>query len=555
MGDSRNTEAAIEGPGRVIRNLFLAGVAVMGLAGCGQSAPSRPACPPGKVCLQYGNTSEPQTLDPHLSTGTWEDRIQSDILVGLTQSDPAGKPIPGMATSWDISPDGLVWTFHLRDAKWSDGVPVTADDFVFSFRRLLDPKTASEYASVFFLVKGAQAVNAGKAPPETLGVSAPDARTVRIELTHPAPYLVELAKHHTMYPVPKHVVERWGEAWIKPEHFVGNGAYVLKEVRLGNYVRSVKNPLFWDAGKVCVDEVYYYPTTDSISAERRVARGELDLNTDMQSNRIAFLRTKMPAYVRTNTYLGVVYLAFNTNPKSGYPPFRDKRVRQALAMAVDSDFIAYKLLRGGQTPAHTYTPPGLANYGAGAQPAHWAAWPLAKRQAEARRLLAEAGYGPGHPLKLEIKHRNTQDPMLYMPAVQADWKEIGVQATLAQQETQIAYADYRARAFQVADASWVADYNDATSFLDMQRSFYGPQNYGDYNNPEYDRLMALADNEPDVIKRAALMAKAEHIMLEDAPVAPVYYLVNKNLVRPEITGWVNNLLDHHRTRWLCMKAK
>ena len=148
----------------MIRNLFLAGVAVMGLAGCGQSAPSRPACPPGKVCLQYGNTSEPQTLDPHLSTGTWEDRIQSDILVGLTQSDPAGKPIPGMATSWDISPDGLVWTFHLRDAKWSDGVPVTADDFVFSFRRLLDPKTASEYASVFFLVKGAQGVGEGIDP-------------------------------------------------------------------------------------------------------------------------------------------------------------------------------------------------------------------------------------------------------------------------------------------------------------------------------------------------------------------------------------------------------
>jgi oligopeptide transport system substrate-binding protein len=251
----------------------------------------------------------------------------------------------------------------------------------------------------------------------------------------------------------------------------------------------------------------------------------------------------------------VVYLAFNTNPRSGYPPLRDKRVRQALAMAIDSDFIAYKLLRGGQTPAHTYTPPGVANYGAGAQPAHWATWPLARRQAEARRLLAEAGYGPGHPLKLEIKHRNSLDPMLFMPAVQSDWKEIGVQATLAQEESQIAYADYRSRAFQVADASWVADYNDATSFLDMQRSFYGPQNYGDYNNPEYDRLMAQADSEPDVAKRAAFMAKAEHIMLEDAPVAPIYYLVNKNLVNPGITGWVDNLLDHHRTRWLCMKPR
>ena len=538
----------------MIRNLFFAGLATLGLAACGQSAPARPPCAVGKVCLQYGNTSEPLTLDPHLSTGTWEDRIQSDLLVGLSQSDPEGKPIPGMARSWDISPDGLTWIFHLRDAVWSDGVPVTADDFVFSFRRLLDPKTASEYASVFFLVKGAKAVNEGTAKPETLGVTALDAHTLRVELNHPAPYLIELAKHHTMYPVPRHVVERWGEDWTKPEHFVGNGAYVLKEYRLGNYVRSAKNPRFWDADKVCIDEVYYYPTNDSISAERRVARGELDVNTDIQSNRIAFLRTKMPGYVRTNTYLGVVYLAFNTNGKSGYATLRDRRVRQALAMAIDKDFNASKLLRGGQLPATTFTPPGVANY-SGAQPAHWAAWPLARRQAEARRLLAEAGYGPKHPLKLEIKHRNTPDPMLFMPAVQADWKEIGVEAALAQEETQIAYADYRSRAFQVADASWVADYNDPTSFLDLQRSFYGPQNYGDYNNPEYDRLMALADQEPDVARRAAYMARAEHMMLEDAPVAPVYFLVNKNLVRPQITGWVNNLLDHHRTRWLCMKPR
>lgn len=536
----------------MIRNLFLASLAAAALAACGQSGPSRPPCPAGKVCLQYGNGSEPLTLDPHLSTGTWEDRIQSDILVGLSQSDPEGKPIPGMAERWDISPDGLTWTFHLRQAQWSDGVPVTADDFVYSFRRLLDPKTASEYASVFYLVKGAQAVNEGKAPLETLGVTALDARTLRVELNNPAPYLIELAKHHTMYPVPRHVIERWGADWIKPGHFVGNGPYMLTEYRLGNYVKVVKNPRFWDADKVCIDEVYYYPTNDAISAERRVARGELDLNTDIQSNRIAFLRETMPGYVRTNTYLGVAYLAFNNNPKTGYPPFRDRRVRQALAMSIDRDFIATKLLRGGQLPATTFTPPGVANY-AGAQPAYWTAWPLARRQAEARRLLAQAGYGPGHPLKLEIKHRNTPDPMLFMPAVQADWKDIGVEATLAQEETQIAYADYRARAFQVADAAWIADYNDPTSFLDLQRSFYGPQNYGDYNNPEYDSLMARADQEPDPVKRAAFIARAEHIMLEDAPVAPIFFYVNKNLVRPEITGWVDNLLDHHRTRWLCLK--
>lgn len=554
MGDSRNAAAAIERLTGVIRNLFLVSVAVLGLAACGASAPSRPDCAAGKVCLQYGNTSDPLTLDPHLSTGTWEDRIQSDLFIGLSQSDPAGKPIPGMAERWDISPDGLTWTFHLRQALWSDGAPVTADDFVYSFRRLLDPATKSEYASVFFLVKGAKAVNEGKAPIETLGVTALDARTLRVELTHPAPYLIELAKHHTMYPVPKHVVERWGKDWIKPEHFVGNGPFVMKTWRLGDYVKVVRNPRFWDAATVCVDEIYYYPTTDAISAERRVARSELDLNTDIQSNRIAYLRGKMPGYVRTHTWLGVAYLAFNTNAKAGYAPFRDKRVRQALAMSIDREFITGKLLRGGQLPAWTFVPPGVAN-SQPAEPPFWAAWTFERRQAEARKLLAQAGYGPGHPLKLEITHRNTPDPMQFMPAIQADWKLIGVEVTLAQEEGQIAYADYRARNFQVADAAWIADYNDPTSFLDLQRSYYGPQNYGDYNNPEYDALLARADNEPNVAVRAALIAKAEHMMLEDAPVAPVYFYVNKNLVSPGITGWVDNLLDHHRARWLCMKPR
>ncbi len=536
----------------MIRNLFLAGLAALTLAACGQSGPARPPCPEGKVCLHYGNTNDPSTLDPHLSTGTWEDRIQSDMLIGLTQSAANGDVIPGMAERWEVSSDGLTWTFHLRQANWSDGVPVTADDFVYSFRRLLDPKTGSEYASVFYLVKGAKAVNEGSAPLETLGVTALDPHTLRIELNHPAPYLIELARHHTMYPVPRHVVEKWGKDWIKPEHFVGNGPYRLTAFRLGDYVKVVKNERFWDASTVCVDEVYYYPTNDGISAERRVFRGELDLNADIQSNRIGFLRQRNPDYVRTNVWVGVAYVAFNQNPKSDFKAFRDRRVRQALAMSIDRDFIANKLLRGGQLPAWTFVPPGVANY-PGAELPYWAKWPLAKRQTEARRLLAEAGYGPKRPLRFEIKHRNSADPMLFMPAVQADWKEIGVLATLAQQEGQIAYADYRARAFQVADAAWIADYNDPTSFLDLQRSYYGPQNYGDYNSPEFDRLMALADHEPDVAKRAAYIATAEHLMLEDAPVAPIYYYVNKNLVSPRITGWVDNLVDHHRTRWLCVK--
>lgn len=536
-------------PGR--GKTLLAGLAAfsllaLALAGCTQKA-SRPPCPAGQVCLQMGNGSEPASLDPHKITGTWEDRIVSDLMVGLTTDDKDGKSVPGMAERWTTSPDGKTWTFYLRDAVWSDGVPVTADDFVFALQRIMDPKTASEYASLLYFIRNAQPVNEGKAAKDALGVRALSPKVLEITLEHPAPYLPELAKHQTMLPVPKHVVEKWGDAWSQPAHYVSNGPYLLKSWSLGDHVAAVKNPRFYDAKNVCVDQVNYYPTNDAIGAERRVRRGELDANADIQSNRIAFLRERMPDYVHTYTYLGVAYLAFN----SAVPAFKDKRVRMALDMAIDREFITGKLLRGGQKPAYTFVPPGVANYTQAAAPA-WAAWPLAKRQAEARRLLAAAGYGPNNPLKIEIKHRNTPDPMLFMPAVQADWKEVGVETALVQNETQIAYAAYRSRDFQVADAAWIADYNDAMSFLYLQQSSTGSQNYGDYKNPIFDDLLARADNEPDAKVRAAYLAQAEKIMLDDAAVAPVFFYVNKNLVSPKITGWADNIVDHHRTRYLCV---
>jgi oligopeptide transport system substrate-binding protein len=504
------------------------------------------------MCLELGNTNDPVSLDPHKTQGTWESRITGDMLMGLTQDDPAGKAVPGMATHWDVSADGKVWTFHLRDAKWSDGVAVTADDFVFALRRIMDPKTASAYASLLYIIENAQAVNEGTRPLAALGVRAIDAKTLEIRLSHPAPFLPELAKHNTMYPVPKHVVEKWGDDWSKPEHFVGNGAFMLKSWKLGDRVVAVKNPLFYEASTVCFDQVSYYPTTDSSSAQKRVKTGELDANTDVASNKIALLRQpgQMPDYVRVNTYLGTTYLAFNNN----VPALKDKRVRQALSMAIDRDFIAQKLLRGGQKPAYSFVPPGVANY---PQPAtaYWGQWPLAKRQAQAKALLAAAGYGPDRPLTITIKHRNSADPMLFMPAIQADWKQIGVNARLEQNEGQIAYQSYRLRDFQVADAAWIADYNDAMSFLYLQQSATGAQNYGDYNNPQYDALLKAADNEVDGLKRAEILRKAEAIMLDDAPIAPIYFYVNKNLVSPQITGWVDNIVDWHRSRYLCRKPK
>ena len=535
---------------RLAAAIVLTGLTLLG--SCGQSKAVRAPCPAGQLCFDFGNGAEPISLDPHKMTGTWENRIADDMLIGLTEDDPSGRPVPGMAKSWSTSADGKVWTFHLRDANWSDGVPVTADDFVFSFRRILNPATGSEYASLLYFIKNAEAVNSGKVPLTALGVRAIDPHTLEMTLVHPAPYLLELAKHQTMLPVPKHVVEKWGDAWSRPEHYVGNGPYRLVFWRIGDHINLVKNPGYWDAARVCFDQINYYPTSDAISAERQVRRGELDANGRVEANRVAFLRRpdQAPQYVRVHTYLGVNYLAFNSKD---VPAFKDVRVRRALDMAIDRDFIANKLDQGVFQAAYTFVPPGVANY-VQASPPVWASWPLARRQAAARMLLAQAGYGPGHPLNIEMKHSNATSSLQTMPSIQSDWRAIGVKTTLIQEETQIGYQDDRLRNFQVTSAAWIADYNDAMSFLYLNQSSTGAQNYGDYNNPVYDALLAKADNEPDIAKRAVLLQQAEQIILRDAPIAPYTFRANTNLVSPKITGWVDNIVDIHPSQYLCVKG-
>jgi oligopeptide transport system substrate-binding protein len=522
--------------------------AALGLAGC-QDKVHRPACPTGQVCLEYGNNSEPLTLDPQRSNLNDEFTIIADLIVGLTTDAPDGSPTPAMATSWETSPDGLTWTFHLRDAQWSDGVPVTADDFVYAFRRILDPKTASIYAYLVYILKNGQAVNESKAAPETLGARALDAHTLQLTLEHPAPYLPELAKHQSFFPVPRHVVEKYGDAWVQPGHFVGNGPFELVSWSLGDKIQVRKNPRFWDAKNVCVDRINYYPTPDLVSAERRVQRGELDVNTSFLSNRLQQMNQVMPGYARAHVSLATSYMAFNTHDRS---PLQDIRVRRALSEAVDRDFITAKLMRAGQVPAYSFVPPGTAHYTQGAR-LRWASEPLVQRQIEARALLARAGFAAGHPLKIEIKTQNATDSLLLAEAVQADWQSIGVRATIVQNETQIAFAAYRNRDFQVGMMSWYADFNDPVTFLGLLKSDVGAQNYGDYKSPAYDALLLAADKEPDDAKRAAILQRAEQTMLDDEGMAPIYFIVNRNIVSPRVTGWVDNAENFHRARWLCVK--
>lgn len=527
--------------------VFLLAAAVA-LSAC-QDKVHRPDCPSGQVCLEYGNNSEPLTLDPQKSNLVDEFTIIADLIVGLTTDAPDGSPIPAVAKSWETSPDGLTWTFHLRDAQWSDGVAVTADDFVFALRRILDPKTASIYAYLDYILKNGRAINEGKASPQTLGARALDAHTLQLTLEHPAPYLLELTKQQSFFPAPKHVLEKYGDAWVQPAHFVGDGPFRLLSWRLGDKIQVAKNPRFWDAKNVCVDRINYYPTPDLVSAERRVQRGELDINTGFLSNRLQHMNQVMPGYARAHTSLATAYLAFNTHDPG---PLRDMRVRRALSEAIDRDFITAKLMRAGQVAAYSFVPPGTAHYTQKAR-LRWADAPLIQRQIEAKVLLAQAGFSPTHPLRLEIKTQNASDTLLLSEAVQADWRAIGVNATIAQNETQIAFAAYRNRDFQVGTMSWYADFNDPVTFLGLLKSDVGAQNYGDYKNPDYDALLLKADLEPDEARRALILERAEQKMLDDEAIAPIYFVVNRNIVSPRITGWVANSENFHRARWLCVR--
>ncbi len=521
-------------------------MAAVTVAACGGS--DREADSDAKV-LHRGNTAEPLTLDPHKSSGTWENTIIGDMFIGLFTEDAGGEPVFGIAESYAVSDDGLVWTFELRDATWSDGTPVTANDFVFAFRRLLDPETVSQYASVQYLIKNAEAINNAGADPETLGVRAIDDKTLEFTLEYPAPYLPGLLTHYTAFPVPAHVIEEVGDDWTQPENIEVNGAYKLVEWRTIDFVHVERNEAFFDDANVCIDEVYYYPTTDTNTAARRVRNGELDVNSDFPGQQYDRLRQEIPDYVRTSPYLITEYLSFNMTRE----PFDDVRVRRALSMAVDREFVVAKILRAGQVVAEGLMPPGIAGYEGGPGGIPWADLPLEERRERARTLLEEAGFGPDNPLRFEYTHRNSRDNPRIAPVLQSDWGEIAdwVEVDIATKETQIHYANLRSGNFQVADGGWVADFNDAQNFLFLFESNNEGLNYPRYNNPQYDQLVAESNLILDPAERAAKMRQAELVLLGDAPIAPMWHNVSKNLVNPRVTGWVDNVVDIHRTRYLC----
>ena len=498
--------------------------------------------------LRVASMGEPASLDPHKVSGTWENYIVGDMFVGLTTEDPKADAVPGVAESWTISPDGKTYTFKLRKSVWSDGTPFTANDFVYSMQRILMPETAAEYASLLYIIEGAEAVNKGTAASATLAVKAIDDHTLEIKLTGPAPYFLALLTHYTAYPVPKHVIDKVGKEWTKPENMVVNGPYKLVEWIPNTDVKLTKNDKFWDASKVSIDNITFYTQEDRAAVQKRFRAGEIDVAMDFASDQIEWLRANMPEETRIAPYMGVYYYPIN----SAKAPFNDLRIRKALSMAINREAIVDQVLKTGEIAAYSFVPPNVANYGTSAE-VDWKGMPFADRVKEAKALLAEAGFTAEKPLSFVLKYNTSENHKRIAVAIASMWKQIGVKAELYNAEVKVHYADLKQGNFDVARAAWVADYNDAQNFLYLLETRTGANNYGRYSNPEFDRLMKEAEITADLAKRAELMRQAEGLAMADQPVIPIYHYVSKSLVAKNVEGFVDNSKDVHRWRYITLK--
>jgi oligopeptide transport system substrate-binding protein len=503
-----------------------------------------PFFPIQAATLARGNGAEPETLDPTFAATQAEDNIVGDLMVGLTTLDAAAKPIPGMAERWTVSKDGLTWTFTLRSARWSDGEFVTADDFDFAFRRLLNPKTASRNAANLWVIKNAQGVSGGRLPETALGIAVPKPSTLVLTLEHPAPYLPELLAHVSASPLPRHVMQKSGANWVRPGTYVSNGPYRLTGWTPNDRITLSKNPRFYDAAHVAIDTVEYYPTGDTDAALRRFRAGELDLQSPAPLAQIGWLRANLPAALKVTPSLAVTYLAINQQASG----LKDARVRRALNLAIDREAITQKILKLGEPAAYGIVPPGTANYPGGAA-FDFRGQPFAARLLEAQKLMRDAGYGPANRLTLRYATTTSPDNRRLAAVLQAMASQVYVRLEIAAANGPIHFRNLRNRQYDLGLANWYADFNDASNFLDLLRSGAG-NNYAGWRNMAFDRLMERAAAEPDMKARGALLLQAERLALSDYPWIPLRFPAQTELVAAGVKGWVANPKSLHRSRWL-----
>ncbi|EAC0101668.1 oligopeptide ABC transporter substrate-binding protein OppA [Salmonella enterica] len=487
-----------------------------------------------KQTLVRNNGSEVQSLDPHKIEGVPESNVNRDLFEGLLISDVEGHPSPGVAEKWE-NKDFKVWTFHLRkNAKWSDGTPVTASDFVYSWQRLADPNTASPYASYlqYGHIANIDDIIAGKKPATELGVKALDDHTFEVTLGEPVPYFYKLLVHPSVSPVPKSTVEKFGDKWTQPANIVTNGAYKLKNWVVNERIVLERNPQYWDNDKTVINQVTYLPISSEVTDVNRYRSGEIDMTyNNMPIELFQKLKKEIPNEVRVDPYLCTYYYEIN-NQKA---PFNDVRVRTALKLALDRDIIVNKVKNQGDLPGYSYTPPYTD--GAKLVEPEWFKWSQKKRNEEAKKLLTEAGFTADKPLTFDLLYNTSDLHKKLAIAVASIWKKnLGANVKLENQEWKTFLDTRHQGAFDVARAAWCADYNEPTSFLNTMLSD-SSNNTAHYKSPAFDKLIADTLKVTDDAQRSELYAKAEQQLDQDSAIVPVYYYVNARLVKPWVGGY------------------
>ncbi len=503
-----------------------------------------------ETVLKRGNGAEPETLDIHKSSGVSEANIQRDMFEGLVTEGADGKLQPGVAEKWEISADNKTYTFHLRnDSQWSDGTPVTADDFVYAYRRALAPETASDYAFILWPIDGAEAFSKGEQKdPAQIGVKAIDPHTWKSASKPPRPISLECSC--TLWPTPyrSKPSTKAGKDWTKPDNIRCNGAYCLSEWTPQSHVKLVKNTHYRRAGEVSIDSVYYIPTEDQNTELKRYRAGEIDITYDVPADQIKTVAQDFPAEFRSTPYIGTYYYGLNLEN----PAFKNNpKLRRALSLALDRDILTEKITQSGEIPAWGWVPP-VDHYTQ--QSMEEKALDKAARTQLAQSLYADSGYSADKPLELEILYNTSDNNKKLAIAVAAMWKQtLGVKTNLRNEEWKVYLSSRRQKQFQVVRASWIGDYNDAHTFLSLFKSDVGEMNTSGYQNPEYDRLMQEAETQADPKKRQEAMEQAERILLADAPIIPIYHNTTQHLISPKVSGWENNVMDVHQSQYLGIK--
>jgi len=502
--------------------------------------------------LVRGNGTEVATIDPHKSQGVPESHVIRDLLEGLVNQDADGNTIPGVAESWETT-DNKTFTFHLReDAKWSNGDPVTAGDFVYSFQRAVDPATASPYSWYMEYTKmvNAKDIIAGKKDKSELGVKALDARTLVVELETAVPYFVMMTGHTTMKPVHKGTVEKHGDQWTKPGNFVGNGAFVVNNWVVNERLEMVRNENYWDNDKTVLNKVTFLPIENQVAEMNRFLSGEIDFTSTLPTEHFKRLKKEHAESVSVEGSLCTYYYSFNTNKK----PFDDVRVRKAISYAIDRDIVSGAILGQGQKPAYFLTPEITANFNP--EMSKYGTLSQKERNAEAARLLEEAGYGKGNPLEFTLLYNTNENHKKIAVALGSMWKKtLGLKVTLENQEWKT-YLDSKDQGdFEVARAGWCGDYNEASSFLTLMvsKNTTGGQHWG---NAEYDALIEKALKSTSEEERTAIYLEAEKMMADDMPIAPIYQYVRSRLLNPQVGGFpANNAEEKIFSKDLYIKAQ